>query len=179
RQTKNYEMAINAFQLVEQMASRLRTPEIHFAYSGLARTYADLGDVEKAVAYYRKGIEGLESVQGQQGTEEIKMGIFAGALYSYRGLPKLLLDIYKRTKDERYLRESFEDNERMRARVFLEILGRAHTTRVKANAGSSQDEIRRNIAQIHHRLRSPELEPSEQSKLLDQIEIISVKWRNL
>ena len=46
RQTKNYEMAINAFQLVEQMASLLRTPEIHFAYSGLARTYADLGDVE-------------------------------------------------------------------------------------------------------------------------------------
>ena len=121
----------------------------------------------------------LEFVQGQQGTEEIKMGVFAGALYSYRGFLRLLLDFYKRTNEEQYIRESFEYNERMRARVFLEILGRAHTTRVKANAGPSQDEIRRNIAQIHHRLRSPELEPSEQSKLLDQLENIRDKWRNL
>jgi CHAT domain-containing protein len=67
----------------------------------------------------------------------------------------------------------------MRARVFLEILGRSHTTRVKANVGPSQDELRRNIAQIHHRLQSPELEPSEQSKLLDQLENIRDKWRNL
>ena len=40
-------MALNYFQIVEQIASSLRTPEIHFAYSGLARTYADLGDVEQ------------------------------------------------------------------------------------------------------------------------------------
>src|SRR5439155_20564191 len=154
------------------IASSLRTPEVHFAYSGLARTYADLGDVENAGAYYKRGIEVLESVQGQQGTEEIKMGVFAGAIYSYRGLLRLLLDVYNRTNDEQYLRDSFEYNERMRARVFLEILGRSHTTPVKANVGPSQDEIRRNIAQIHHRLQSPELEPSEQSKSLDQLENI-------
>ena len=157
RQTGSHVTALNYFRLVEQIASSLRTPEIHFAYSGLARTYADLGDVENAGAYYKRGIEVLESIQGQQGTEEIKMGVFAGALYSYRDLLRLLLDVYKRTNDEQYLRDSFEYNERMRARVFLEVLGRSNTTRVNANVGPSQDEIRRNIAQFHHRLRSPEL----------------------
>jgi len=179
RQSGSYARALSYFQLVEQIASSLRTPEIHFAYHGLARTYADLGDVENARAYYKRGIEVLESVQGQQGTEEIKMGVFAGVLYSYRGFLRLLLDVYMRTNDEQYLRDSFEYNERMRARVFLEILGRAHTTRVKANAGPSQDDIRRNIAQIHHRLQSSELEPSVQSKLLDQLENLRDKWRNL
>lgn len=179
RQNGSHAAALDSFRLVEQIASNLRTPEVHFAYSGLARTYADLGDIENAGAYYKRGIEVLESVQGQQDTEEIKMGVLAGALYAYRDLLRLSLDVYKRTNDEQYLRDSFEYNERMRARVFLEILSRSHTTRIKANVGPSEDEIRRNIAQIHHRLRSPELEPSEQSKLLNQLENLRDQWRNL
>lgn len=182
RQLRGFKEAFKYFRLVEQIANQLRTPEIHFAYTGLARTYADLGDTENALEYYKKGIAVLESIQGQQGSEEIKMGVFAGAIFSYRGLLRLLVDVYNRTHEERYLRESFEYNERMRARVFLELLGRSHTTRQNINVGTevpSQDEIRRNIAQIHHRLRSPELEPSEQSKLLNQLETLRDKWRDL
>ena len=179
RQNGHHATALEYFRLVEQIGSSLRTPEIHFAFSGLARTYADLGRIPEAATYYRKGIEVLESIQGQQGTEDIKMGVFAGAVYSYRGFLRLLVNLSKKTNDERSLRESFEYNERMRARVFLDIVARSKTSRANKNTPSSQDEMRRSIAQIHHRLQSPQLEPSEQIRLLAQIENLREKWRTL
>ena len=160
----------------------LRTPEIHFAYAGLARAYADLGDTDKAVEYYKKGIAILESVQGQQGTDDIKIGVFAGALYTYRNFLRLLLDVYTRTKEQEYLHESFAYNERMKARVFLEMLAGSQKTRIDKPVRSevtSQEEVRRKIAQIHHRLQTPKLEQSEETKLLDQLESLRQTWRSL
>ena len=182
RQGRAFEGALNYFRIVEQIASRLRTPEIHFAYAGLARAYADLGDTDKAVEYYKKGIAILESVQGQQGTEDIKIGVFAGALYTYRNFLRLLLDVYTRTKEQEYLHESFAYNERMKARVFLEMLAGSQKTRIDKPVRSevtSQEEVRRKIAQIHHRLQTPKLEQSEETKLLDQLESLRQTWRSL
>jgi CHAT domain-containing protein/Tfp pilus assembly protein PilF len=182
RQLRSTEGALKYFRIVEQIASRLRTPEIHFAYTGLARAYTDLGDTDKALEYYKKGIAVLESVQGQQGTEDIKIGVFAGALYSYGGFLRVLLDVYTQTKEQRYLDESFEYNERMKARVFVEMLARSQRTRASDATRSKSpphEEIRRKIAQIHHRLQTPKLEQSEETKLLDQLESLRQVWRSL
>jgi CHAT domain-containing protein len=182
RHTGPQATAVNYFRFVEQMATALRTPEIHFAYSGLARTYADLGDMDTALDYYKKGIAALESVQGQQGTEEIQIGVFAGALYAYAGLPRLLVEMYARTKEKHYFDQSFEYNERLKARVFVDMLERSQRFRTSDKTQrepTSEDEIRRQIVQIHHRLQTAKLQRPEQSQLLDQLEILRENWRRL
>ena len=179
RRGRAIEDAVSYFRVAEEIANALRTPEVHFVYTGLARAYADQREISKALNYYKKGIEVLDSVQGQQGTEEVKMGVFAGAIYEYRGFVPLLLNAYTRTNEDRYLRESFEYNGRMKAEVFQEMLARAQVTRSSRNEAIQEEVIRRKIAQTHHRLQSSQLEPSEESKLLDQLEDLRDTWRKL
>src|SRR5439155_3372362 len=88
RQNKDLAGALRHFLFAERLADQLRSPEIHFVYSGIARTYADMNDSSKAVSYYKKGLVLLESIQSQQGTEGLKIGSLEGALYAYRGLVK-------------------------------------------------------------------------------------------
>src|SRR5262249_6723408 len=92
------------------------------------------------------------------------------------------LDVYTRTKDQEYLHESFAYNERMKARVFLEMLAGSQKTRINKPVRSevtSEEEVRRKIAQIHHRLQTPTPEQSEETKLLDQLESLRQTWRSL
>ena len=180
RQQGELDQALSYFQAVTEIGGVLRTPEIHFVYAGQARTYADMGDAEKAVRYYKKGLVMLESVQGQQGTEEIKIGVLAGALYAYRGLVTLLLDLHAKTGETRYLHEAFQYNERLRARAFLDMLGKSRVTRLGGELGplaAKEAEIRHQIARIHRQLRAPKLDKAEETRLLDRLEGLRNRWR--
>jgi len=163
------------------MALLLRSSEIHWVDAGLARTYADMGDAVKALAHYRLGLKMLESVQSQQGTEETKIGVMEGALYIYRDLVPLLLDLHTKTGKPAYLHEAFEYNERLRARAFLEMLGKSGVTRLGGDLGSlaeKEGQIRHQIARIHRQLRAPKLDKAEETRLLDELEGLRRSWRS-
>ena len=120
----------------------LRTPEIHWAYSGLARTYADLGDYENAIEYYKKGLSTLESIHEQQVTERSKIGVSAGAAFVYSDLIPLLLKTYEKTSDERYLREAFHYTESLKARSFREMFFTSEPLVSAAKLASSRPKTR-------------------------------------
>ncbi|MBI3988855.1 MAG: CHAT domain-containing protein [candidate division NC10 bacterium] len=182
RQKGKLNSALVLFRGLERMVRPLRTPEIHHVYAGLARTYADLGDTDNAVHSYKEGLATLESTQGQQVTEEIKMDVLEGALWAYRGFVPLLLDLYRKTKEERYLHEAFHYHERGRARAFLELLSKARITRLGGEVGelaAKEEEIRRQITRIHHQLRAPKLDETEEAHLLDQLDHLRESWHTL
>jgi CHAT domain-containing protein len=182
RRKGKFNLAILYFNQSKMMAYLLDTPEIHFVYTGLARTYADMGDTEKAVRYYTRGLDLLESVQIQQGTEEVKIGVLEGALYAYRGFVTLLLDIHTKTGKALYLHEAFKSHERLKARAFLDMLGRSRMTRLGGEVGISAakaENVRRQIAWAHHKLKNPKLTKEEETRLLNRLGSLRESLRTL
>jgi CHAT domain-containing protein len=183
RQRGEHTLALQALRRAENLAASLRSPEIHWIYAGLARTYADLGDADKAMLFYEKGLAMLESIQHQQGNEEIKIGVLEGALYAYRGFINLLLNLYWKTSEERYLQQAFQVNERLRARVFLDMLAKSRATRLGGEVqwlAAEDEQIRRQVDRIHHQLRTfNKMDKAEETRLLDQLEALREKWRSL
>ena len=173
RQKRNLNEALERFRSAEKIAGALHTPEIHWVYSGLARTYADLGDYENAIEYYKKGLAILESIHGRQGTEGTKIGVFAGALYAYHGLVPLLLDTYKKTGNEHYLHEAFHYTERLKARAFLEIFTTSRTAQIGGLLGAlaaKEEKLRLEIGMLSERLQKANFQSVEGSRLLDRLE---------
>jgi CHAT domain-containing protein len=165
-------VAFAYFRQALQIATLLRTPEAHWVYTGLARTYADMGDTEQALLHYKEGLALLESVWSQQTTEASRIGTLAGALYAYRGLVALLIDEYHKTGAQKYLDEAFHYHERLRARALLAMLAKARGTRLGGHSGqlaTEQETIRRQLARIHHQLRASELDQAAQAQMLVQL----------
>jgi CHAT domain-containing protein len=173
RKNKELGQALQHFLIAESLAEQLGTPEIHFIYSGIARTYADMNDSNRAVSYYKKGLALLESIQSHQGTEALKIGAFAGALYAYRGLVKQLLALHTQTKDEQYLQEAFQYTERIKARAFLETFTKARIARSEDEIGrftSTEEKLRIQMDFIHEQLRNVKGRASEEKTLVERLE---------
>ena len=149
RQKGNLNLALQWFHAAEEIAQPLRSSEIHWVYTGLARTEADLGNVDRALQYYRSALQTLENVRGLQTTEEMKIGVLGGALYVYHGFVGFLLDLYMKNAENRYLEESFQVSERLRARAFLENLTRSRAIKLGGDLAwlpQKQSDIEREIA---------------------------------
>jgi len=173
RRKGNHDLALFFLNRSKLLATLLRTPEIHWVYAGLAMTYSALGDVSNAINHYLYGLGMLESVQDQQGLQELKIDVLGGAIYAYRGLVTLLLDLHAQTGDEGFRNEAFKQNERLRARAFLDMLGKSRATRFGGEIGllvGNTEDVLKLKARIHRRLRIPNLEREEEAKLLDELD---------
>ena len=173
REIGDLDAALVNFRNSEHAARVLRTPEIHWAYSGLARTYADLGDYENAIEYYKKGLSTLESIHEQQVTERSRIGVFAGNSYGYSDLIPVLLKVYEKTSDERYLREAFHYTENLKARSFRETFFTSRAARLGGEVGdfAAKDErLRLEIQTTNDRLQSVRVESAEGNRLLDRLD---------
>ena len=182
RQKKDFASALRLLLAAEKVAADMRSPLIHFAYAGLARIYADQGNLKNAVNYYKKGVQILESFQYQQITDQTKITVLEGSLFAYRGLVVSLLDLFKQSGEENYLLEAFEYSEKLRARTFLEILSNSKVARLGTEAGmlaARQEKIRRQIAFINDRLKNPKLDLKEAKNLLNQLEALHQDWQSL
>src|SRR5262249_19048632 len=149
-----------------------QTPEIHWVYTGLGRTYADMGDAVNAMHHYKNALALLEIVLGQQGIEEMKISVVEGALSVYPAFVAFLLDMYRKTGEKSYLHDAFQATEKLRARAFLDILAKAHATRLGGQAGglaAKEETLRRQMAQTHHQLRAPHLPKAEETQLLEHL----------
>ena len=183
RQLKDFEVAISYFEEAFLVGEYLRTPEIHWIYAGGARTFADMGDYERALTAYRRGLEQLETVQNQRGIEAIKIGILEGSAYIYRHFIELLLDLYnKKGRDQSYLLEAFEYTQKGKARAFLETFSKVSSNLSNRQPGplaKKDEEIQNEISKIHHYLRNPKLERDKERNLLDRLDKLRQEWRTL
>lgn len=173
--------ALETLQALEKFAKALRTPEIYWVYGALGATYAKLGNVDEAKHYYTLAIDTLESVRGNQGTEEFKSRVVQGGFSAYRGLVDLLIDDYVKSGNDQSLRDAFEYTERGRARAFLESLTRSRANRTEGDLASltaKQEAVRREIDRIYHRLRYLNLgeDRSEEGRLLARLEVLRDQW---
>ena len=182
RRKKLFTEALKEFSLAEQAASFLHSPEIHWVYAGMARTYEDIGDYQNAIAYYKKGLDVLESIHEQQGTDEIRIGVFAGALYAYGDLVPLLLKLHQQTGDETYLEEAFQTTERLKARAFREMFAlstASHESGELREIASRSEKIRLEIRMINGQLEHANVKSSEGSRLLDRLEYLQRSLNSL
>jgi CHAT domain-containing protein len=178
----NLPAALASFRASEGWARGIRTPEIHWPYSGLARTYAELGEYENAIEYYKKGFTTLESIFGEQVTERSKIGVFAGASYVYSDLIPLLLETYEKTRDERYLHEAFHYTESLKARSFREMFFTSRAARLGGKVGefAAKDEtLRLEIQMINDQFQSVRIESAEGNRLLDRLDELRNKLVSL
>jgi CHAT domain-containing protein/predicted negative regulator of RcsB-dependent stress response len=173
RKKQDFKKSLEYFRACEDLARELSTPEIHWVYAGLAHTYAALGDNRSAIEHYKKGLVGLESIQGQQVVEERKIGVIANAIDAYRGLVPLLLDSYRTTGNEQYLADAFEYTERLKARAFREMYSVSRAARVGGDFGgmaAKEEKIRIEMRSVNERLQKARVGSAEGSRLLDRLE---------
>ena len=132
--------------------------------------------------HYTNALALLEVVQGQQGIEEMQISTVEGVLYVYQDVVAFLLDMYRKTGEKPYLHDAFQATENLRARAFRDILGKAHATRLGGKAGwlaGQEETLRRQVGQIHHQLRAPHLEKTEETHLLEHLASLRERWRTL
>jgi CHAT domain-containing protein len=182
RQKKLFTQALEDFRAAESLADFLHSPEIHWVYTGMARTYQDLGDYQTAIAYYKKGLAVLESIHQQQGTDEVRIGVFAGALYAYGDLVPLLLKLYQQTGDERSLEDAFQTTESLKARAFREMFALSTASHQGGELGAlatMSEKIRLEMGMIKDKLERASVKSSEGRHLLDRLEALQKSLNNL
>jgi CHAT domain-containing protein len=173
RQKQLFKEALNHFSRAEELVRFVRSPEIHWVYAGLAKTYEDMGDHTNALTYYKKGLATLESIHDQQGTEQAKIGVFTGALYAYKRLVPLLLKIYQNTGDQSYIEDAFQTTERLKGRAFREMFITSRASREAGELGeiaTKSNTIRTEMGLIRDRLEHARTDSLQGNRLLDRLE---------
>jgi CHAT domain-containing protein len=171
RLTKDYNSSLFHLYLALQVETLLHSYEMHWVFAALGRTYADMGKKDIAINYYQEGLNTLDLIRGQQSIDEIKMGVIAGSVYVYRDYVSLLLELYRERGTEKFLHASFEESQRIKARVFSEMLQRS-----RFMTSPNQDNMRYQMAQIYNQLRTV-TNPSEQAPLFQKLDSIREQWR--
>jgi CHAT domain-containing protein/Tfp pilus assembly protein PilF len=181
RRKGNLSLALQYFHAAEETVQPLRSSEIRWIYTALARTEADLGNIDTALQYYRSAFQMHENVRGLQTTEEPRIGVLGRALYEYRGFVALLLDLYIKNAENRYLEEAFQVSEQLRARAFLDDLAKSRATKLGGDLAwltQKQSDTERQIAEIDHQLLASTLDPKNEALLLDKREALRKEWRD-
>lgn len=179
RRQKNYKAAITQFNISNLLGAGLKTPEVHWVAAALGKTFEDMGERDLSLSWYKWGFEQLEKIQGQQIGEDAKLALSAVTTYPYQEYVVLLLDQHRKTKQTSYLHDAFIYTEKLKARAFLEQMSRVAQIRSGGMAGevaSKQEKIRRKIAEVHVRLRTPKLDRDEEARLLDSLTSLRESW---
>ena len=157
------------------MSEHLQTPGNSLGIRCIGETFADKGEIDKALIVSRRGLEILDSIQSQGGTEDIRIGIFESTAPVYRRFVSLLLSHYEKTREKRFLEEAFEYTQKGKARVFNEMQAKARASRqsaAKRPDKSRDEEIDYEIAKIYRELRDVKLRGDKEKSLSDRLEIV-------
>lgn len=175
RQNKDFPNArVNFFRAL-LLGSVLQTPEIHWVYGGLGRTFADEDRLAEAIGYYSAGLTNLQALLRQVHVENTKGDVIAGALGSYHRLISLFLEQYRRTKEIRYLEESFAANESLRAQGFLDLVVRSRATLLGADSAEAE-KVRLEISELRKALEDEKHGTAGESFLLKRLQTARDSW---
>jgi CHAT domain-containing protein len=143
------------------------------AYSHLGEAWERLGDMENALANYRKSIEAIESLRGQLQMEEQKAGFLGSRIEVYERAANVLFSSHQKNPRAGFDRECFALVERARARAFLDSLEEAKINLRAGLTPEQRDEengIRKAISAFHTELLKPGLTEVKREELLEKLE---------
>jgi CHAT domain-containing protein len=119
-------------------------------YNGLARSYAELGRTDDALAASREAVRHIEDVRAELGDSELRSGYFEGKQGIYERAVYLALQA-------QHPDEAFDLAERGRSRTFLDLLG-SQTTLSKGRTRALVDEevrLRARLAEAQAQAQDP------------------------
>jgi CHAT domain-containing protein/Tfp pilus assembly protein PilF len=181
--TTDFPAALEAFQQALFIGQELDLPAIAWESSaGLAGAYAQSGDYDLAVGYYRKSIEVIESLRAQFITAEQRSGYFQEKIQVYESLIDLLVTRHQERPREGFDRLAFEYAERARARAFLDSLEEAKVDLKETLPPALRAEemnISAEISALQTELFKPGLSEDKRKLLLKQLEEAEGRYQDL
>jgi tetratricopeptide (TPR) repeat protein len=152
--------AIAAFQQSLDIGRQAQAPSIIWqAEAGLARSRRQ-HQPEQALLHFRRAIEAIENIRGQQTSPEEKIGFFQDKTEVYQHAVLLLTSLHRRDPSKQYDAEAFHLAERARARALLDSLGEtaAHLEQsLDRNLLNRQQEIQHRLSRVErHMLKAAE-----------------------
>jgi tetratricopeptide (TPR) repeat protein len=147
--------AITAYQQALSIGRKIQVQSIIWkAEAGLAHA-SQQDRPEQALLHFRRAIEAIENIRGQQNSPEEKTGFFQNKTEVYQHTVLLLTFLHRRDPSKRYDAEAFHLAERARARALLDSLGET-AARLEQSLDKSllvrQQEIQQRLSQIEAQL---------------------------
>gem|GEM_PF-3709945 len=147
--------AIAAYQQALSIGTKIQKQSIIWrAEAGLARA-SQPDRPEQALLHFRKAIEAIENIRGQQISPEEKTGFFQDKTEVYQHAVLLLSFLHRRDPSKGYDAEAFHIAERARSRALLDSLGEtaAHMEQsLDKSLLDSQQEIQQRLSRIEAQL---------------------------
>ena len=138
-------------------------------YNGLARSYAELGRTDDALAASREAVRHIEDVRAELGDSELRSGYFEGKQGIYERAVYLALRA-------QHPDEAFDLAERGRSRTFLDLLG-SQTTLSKGRTRALVDEEVRLRARLAEAQAQVQDSGEESDRTRAQIEALDRDYR--
>jgi tetratricopeptide (TPR) repeat protein len=148
---KEITAAITAYRQALDIGRKIQAQAIIWsAEAGLARA-SQQDRPEQALLHFRRAIEEIENIRGQQSSFEEKTGFFQNKTEVYQHTILLLTSLHRRDPSKGYDAEAFHMAERARARALLDSLSEttAHLQQsLDRNLLDRQQEIQRRLSQV-------------------------------
>ena len=138
-------------------------------YNGLARSYAELGRTNDALAASREAVRHIEEVRAELSDSELRSGYFEGKQGIYERAVNLALQA-------QHPDEAFDLAERGRSRTFLDLLG-SQTTLSKGRTRALVDEEVRLRARLAEAQAQAQDSGEESDRVRAQIEALDRDYR--
>ena len=142
------------------------------SYYGLGQCLEKQGDPDKALEYFRKSVDVIDSIRSRIFLETFKTGFARNKLGVFDSLLNLLFRLSNADPSGARLEEMFIVVEKAKARAFLECLGEA---RIDFRAGLAQglqereEEVSKEISGLIRELSDPSLERTERGEKLKRL----------
>ena len=138
-------------------------------YNGLARSYAELGRTDDALAASREAVRHIEDVRAELGDSELRSGYFEGKQGIYERAVNLALQA-------QHPDEAFDLAERGRSRTFLDLIG-SQTTLSKGRTRALVDEEVRLRARLAEAQAQAQDAGEESDRARAQLEVLDRDYR--
>ncbi len=165
--------ASDHFSKAISIAARLRLNRILWeSYYGLGQCLEKLGDPVKALGYYQKSVDVIDSIRSRIFLETFKTGFARNKVGIFESLLNLLFRLSNEDPTGTRLEEMFIVVEKAKARAFLECLGEA---RIDFQAGLTQGQkereegISREISALILELSNPALSQAARGEKLKKL----------
>ena len=146
-QQKNFPQALENFRKALAVAeNQQERGEISWTSTRIGDVLRQTGEPVKAIPYYQKAIQQIESTRSLLESEDYRQSYFEGGLSAYVSMIQVLLAAGKQE-------EAFNYNERARSRVFLDVLGsKVQLSRIRSGLLEEERVLQEHIAAIRARL---------------------------
>jgi CHAT domain-containing protein/tetratricopeptide (TPR) repeat protein len=182
RDMKNIDQSIADLEKAVTIGHELGVPRtIWNSEWGLAISYEQKEEYDKALQHFRNAIHTVESIRGKLLTQEQKVGFLGETIDIYEGLIELLFKLREKDKTGAYLAESFHLAERAKSRAFLELMAEAN---VNLSSGISQEleteekNLQALLTELQQKLLDPEIKAEEKENLYKELQSAESRYND-